>query len=100
MSFAIAEISALFEVNADTFVFGKELPLRINDKSVSKCSAVLALPPFPMIQIDFCLFRQSKIQTEAELRSLCEMGSKLPKYSKYGIEFKKASNSLVAFDSP
>ena len=69
MSFAIAEISALLDVRAETRVFGKETPLRTNDKSVSKCSAVLALPPFPMIQIEFWLVMQLKILVAAEFKS-------------------------------
>ena len=52
MSLEIAEIKELCEVSAVTLVFGNEFPFLMNNKSVSKCSAVLALPPFPMIQIE------------------------------------------------
>ena len=76
ISFAIAEISELLAVNADTFVFVKELPFRINDRSVSKCSDVLALPPFPIIQMEFWFEIHSKILSAAEFKSLSEIDSK------------------------
>jgi hypothetical protein len=69
-------------VKADTFAFGKELPILINDKSVSKCSAVLALPPFPIIQIEFWSAIHCKILPAAAFRSLSGIDSKLLKKSK------------------
>ena len=65
MSLEIAVISALLPVRVEALIFKFLLSCLTKDKSVSKCSAVLALPPLPKIQIAFLFEIHSKIVSVA-----------------------------------
>ena len=67
MSLAIAVISALLPVRAEALIFKVLISCLTKDKSVSRCSAVLALPPLPNIQIELSLEIQFKIMSVASL---------------------------------